>query len=190
MPAIGIRYVFKGKPPKLFVAVFCLLVANFLASMIVGDTRTTWEDPSSSLGDGIVAALSWYNSWCIAIQFVLLGIGFLVAFLYRKQMERVPVPSVGARPATVLDIGIATVMAPAACGFVGALVAGALYFQVGHVWGLGVAALVVLIAVWTTDRLIFSFPESERFRKQRTVLWICAAAVASAVMTLIMLELG
>jgi hypothetical protein len=190
MPSLGVRYVFKGKPPKLFTAVFCLLVANFLASVIVGETRNTWEHPASPLGDRIVAALSWYNSWSITVQFVLLGIGFLVAFLYRKQMERVPVPSAGARPATLVDVGIATVMAPAACGFVGALVAGAIYFQADRVWGLGIAALVVLIAVWTTDRLIFSFPESERFRKRRTVLWICAAAVASAVMVLIMSDFG
>jgi hypothetical protein len=190
MPGLGVRYVFKGKRPKLFTAVFCLLLANFLASMIVGETRTTWEDPSSSLGDRIVAALSWYDSRSITVQFVLLGIGFLVAFLYRKQMVRVPVPSVGARPATLLDVGIATVMVPAACGFVGALVAGAVYFQADRVWGLAIAALVVLIAVWTTDRLIFSFPDSERFRKRRTVLWICAAAVASIVMGLIISDFG
>jgi len=190
MPGASVRYVFKGKPPMLFKAVFGLLVANFLASMIVGETRTTWEDPSSPLGDQIVAALSWYNSWSITVQFVLLGLGFVAAFLYRKQMERVPVPSVGARPATFLDVGIATVMAPAACGFVGALVAGAIYFQADRFWGLGIAALVVLIVVWTTDRLIFSFPEFERFRKRRKLLWLCSAAVASIVMTLIMLDFG
>jgi hypothetical protein len=185
-----LRYVFKGKPPKLFTAVFCLLLANFLASMIVGETRTTWEDPSSPLGDRGIAALSWYDSRSITLQFVLLGIGFLVAFLYRKQMERVPVPSVGAHPATLLDVGIATVMAPAACGFVGALVAGAVFAEVDRVWGLGIAALVVLIAVWTTDRLIFSFPDSERFRKRRTAIWIWAAIVASTALMFVMSDFG
>lgn len=184
------RYVFKGKPPKLFTAIFCLLLANFLVSMIVGETRNTWEDPSSPLGDRIVAALSWYNSRSIPLQFVLLGIGFLVAFLYRKQMERVPVPSLGARPATLLDVGIATVMAPAACGFVGALVAGATYSQADRVWGLGIAALVVLIAVWTTDRLIFSFPNSERFRKRRSTIWIWAAIVATLALVFVMSDFG
>lgn len=184
------RYVFKGKPPKLFTAVFCLLLANFLASMIVGETRTTWEDPSSLLGDRIVAALSWYNSRSITLQFVLLGIGFLVAFLYRKQMVRVTVPTVGARPATLVDIVIAAIMAPAACGFVGALVTGAIYSQVDRVWGLGIAALVVLIAVWTTDRLIFSFPDSERFRKRRTAIWIWAAVVSTLVLVFVMSDFG
>jgi hypothetical protein len=188
MPGLGVKYVFKGKPPKLFTAVFCLLLANFLASVIVGETRKTWEEDSSPLGDRIVAALSWYDSRSITVQFVLLGIGFLVAFLYRKQMVRVPVPSAGDRPASLLDVVIATVMAPAACGFVGALVAGAIYFQVDRVWGLGIAALVVLIAVWTTDRLIFSFPDSERFRKRRKVLWIWAAIVTSAVLWFMMSE--
>lgn len=190
MLGAGVRYVFKGKPPKLFTAVFCLLLANFLASVIVGETRRIWEDPASPLGDRIVATLSWYNSWSITLQFVLLGIGFLVAFLYRKQIKRVPVPSVGDRPTTVLDVGIAAVMAPAACGFVGGFIASVAYDQVGHAWGLGVAALAVLAAVWATDRLIFSFPESERFRKRRAILWICAATVSSAVLGLILSDFG
>lgn len=184
------RYVFKGKPPKLFTAIFCLLLANFLASLIVGETRKDWAGPSSPFGDRGIAALSWYDSQSITAQFVLLGIGFLVAFLYRKQMVRVTVPTVGARPATLVDVVIAAIMAPAACGFVGALVTGVIYSQVDHVWGLAIAALVVLIAVWTTDRLIFSFPNVERFRKRRPAIWIWATIVSTLALVFVMSDFG
>ncbi|HSS49242.1 MAG TPA: hypothetical protein VLX28_09860 [Thermoanaerobaculia bacterium] len=190
MPLARTQYVFKGKTPKLFTAIFCLLFLNFVALMIVSQTRNLWETPSSPLGEQVTAAFSWYVAQGITVQFVLLGAGFLVAFLYRKQMVRVPVPSVGDRPASLFDVVAAATMAPAACGFVGSFVAGAIYSQVDRLWGVGIAALVVLIAVWTTDRLIFSFPQPERFRKRRAAIWTWAAIVSSIALAFVMSDFG
>jgi hypothetical protein len=165
MSSFRVKYVFKGKTPKLFAAIAGLLFFNFVALMAVGETRDLWRAPSTPFGEKVEEAFSWYVTQGIAVQFVLLGIGFLVAFLYRKQMVRVTVPSVGDRPASLFDVAAAATMAPAFCGFVGSFIAGALYSQVDRAWGVGIAVLVVLASVWTTDRLIFSFPGVERFRK-------------------------
>ncbi len=177
MPLARVKYVFKGKPPKLFTVIGVLAGCNFVALMVLGGTRRFWKDEPAS------AALAWYAEQGMTLHFAFVGALFLIAFLYRKQMMRVP--AVGERPASLVDVGIAATMAPAACGFVGSFFAGTIYSQVDRIWGVGIAALAVLVAVWTTDRLIFSFPSSDRFRKGRTILWIWAAVVSSVVLTFI-----
>jgi len=179
MPLTRVRYVFQGKPPVLFTVAGVLIAGNFVALMVLGATRRFWAGGQAS------AVFSWYVEQGLTLHFVLLGAGFLIAFLYRKQMVRVPVPSVGDRPASLVDVVVAATMAPAACGFVGSLVAGAIYSQVDRTWGVGIAALAVVAAVWTTDRLIFSFPQSTPFRKRRPAIWLWAATVSTVVLTFI-----
>jgi Na+-transporting NADH:ubiquinone oxidoreductase subunit NqrE len=190
MSSFSVKYVFKGKPPNPFTTIVVLGVVNFVALMLVGATRKLWETPSTPFGEQLAAALSLYVSQGMTVHFALLGGGLLCAFVYRREMVRVPVPSVGDRPASPFDVAAAATMAPAFCGFVGSFIAGALYSQVDRAWGVGIAVLVVLASVWTTDRLIFSFPSVERFRKRRPAIWIWAAIVSILALVFVMSDFG
>jgi hypothetical protein len=192
MPSFRVKYGFKGKPPALYRAIVLLGVANFVAFVALDETRALWRSQSTPFAMKVAAALSWYADQGMAIHFAILGVGFVATFLfYRDRMVRVPAaPTIGAGPVSLFEVVIAATLAPAACGFVGALVAGALFAEVDRVWGVGIAVLVVLAAVWATDRLVFSFPQSERFRKGRTAIWIWAAMVSTLAMVFVMSDFG
>lgn len=135
MPSFRVKYAFKGETPKLFKAIVMLGVANFVAFVALDETRALWRSQSTPFGMKVAAALSWYADQGLTIHFAILGVGFATTFLfYRDRMVRVPAaPTIGEVPASLFEVVIAATMAPAACGFVGALVAGTLFAEVDRV---------------------------------------------------------
>ena len=95
------RWQFKGKTPVSILAVFALLGVN-----LVGQLATSWAIPQWSpitpdaehsyfvhfkgfAGYYVQPWLGRYFEYGFWLHFVLLGIVFLLVWIYRKQIERV-----------------------------------------------------------------------------------------------------
>ena len=181
MPLTRVRYRFVGETPLAFRVVVALAFLNMALFVGLNVTRRHWGAPGFDFGRGVAAALAAAASWSFAAHFVLVGAGFLVAFLYCDRLERVSVPRPGERPAMPLEVAVAATMAPAACGFVGGILAGAVYGQVGRGWGAAAAVAGVAAAVWVTGRMIRSFPGAPPSPKGWMAIRIWSVAVAAAV---------
>jgi hypothetical protein len=92
MPLTRVRYRFVGQAPWPFRVVITLAFLNMAAFVGLGLTRRQWGAPGLAFGPRAAAALATTESWSFAAHFVLLGAAFLVAFLFRDRLERVPMP--------------------------------------------------------------------------------------------------
>jgi hypothetical protein len=181
----GVRYRFIGKPPVSFVVVFWLAMANFVAQFVAGDALSHGLAPSPW-----AQPLRVYKECAFSLHFLFLAILALTALIHRRQLVRVDDrPAIGARPASAVDLVVASAVAPAAIGFVGGMVTGAVYSQVSRPIGVLAGVLIAFTAAFVTDRLLVSFPESSLSpaTRRRIAVW---SLLVSGTVLLMVRELG
>jgi len=102
MPGTGRHnWYFVGKPPMIFRIVATLLFTNVFLSLILSlfaqkliprglpNAQLCPAMASYGIQYGVPRWLCWYANWDIAITFVLLGMGALIMFLFRKNVAYV-----------------------------------------------------------------------------------------------------
>jgi hypothetical protein len=150
----SVRYVFKGRTPPAFVAVFILLAINFCA----GDGLASWAwvpAPDALHPYGIrfrggelryySPAIGWYvDQIFFGLQFALMAAAGFVLWLYRDRLEKVEAPSPVSRPPGRWDWLAMVIAVPTACALVGGAVISILLQEAGWTAAL-VAALLFLV---------------------------------------------
>ncbi|HEY0554101.1 MAG TPA: hypothetical protein VGG20_07510 [Thermoanaerobaculia bacterium] len=182
----SVRYVFKGRPPVAFVAVFILLAINFC----LGDGLTSWAwvpAPDALHSYGIrfrgggwryySPAVGWYvDQIFFGLQFALMAVAGFVFWLYRDRLVKVEAPPPATGPAGRWDWLAMVIAAPAACSLVGGAVISILLREAG--WTAALVAALLFLAISLTIVVLALRPQ---FRRSPPPGWPTILGLAGAI---------
>ena len=180
---IGYKIRFVGRAPRAYAALTFLGVANLLAYAL-SDTKMPWND---AVPENVRVALQFYSPFGWIVYGMLMAGAGAVALTHPEsvRLEKVtpaPASGIGSRPATRLDIIIASTVAAAFIGFAGAIFAGAAAVALSPMTGVAVGGFVTAVAVVAIDGMIASFPDGALSPRRRVHLAAWSAVVCAAVL--------